>query len=76
MPKSAAPAKPMRNVALAKAIAADGRYLYEIAGASGACNPRLLSAVIRGTEQPTPAVREGIARALKVDVSEIFEVED
>lgn len=72
MPKSAAPPKPRRNVALAKAIAVDGRPLYVIAGASGSCNPRLLSAVIRGTVQPTAAVKAGIARALKVPESDLF----
>lgn len=73
MPKSTTPVKPERNIRLAEAIARDGRYLYEIAGATGACNPRLLSAIVKGHEHATPTVRQGIATALGVDVSVIFE---
>lgn len=67
-------AGPTRNVRLAQACAADGRFLYVIAGATGgACNPRLLSAVIKGTEQPSPAVRAGLARALGCTEDDLFE---
>ncbi len=64
-------AKPTRNIELAKAIAADGRFVYEVAAASG-INPTAFGKYIRGTQQPSAAVRARIAKALGAPEADLF----
>jgi transcriptional regulator with XRE-family HTH domain len=64
-------AKPTRNVALAAAIARDGRYVYQVGGAASV-NPTYLGKVIRGTVRPSAAVKERLAAALNTPVSDLF----
>ena len=59
------PAPNPRNVALAVAVAADGRHKYEIAAEAG-FTPNLLSAFISGRRPPTRQQVARLARVLEV----------
>lgn len=73
MPKSAAaPVAPDRNIALAKALAADGRFAYVVAG-EALINPRYLARVIKGTQEASPAVKTRLAAVLNVPEDELFD---
>lgn len=63
-----------RNVRLAVAIAADGRPKYQIAAAAG-IHPNDLSGIVNGRAQPTERARAGIAAALGVAETELFDAQ-
>lgn len=64
-----------RNVALIKALAADPRKQYQLAGLA-AINPRSITAFCAGREDPTPAQRARLAEVLGVPEEELFEPVD
>ena len=62
---------PPRFPNLAAAIAIDGRPKYLIAAEAG-CTPNIISGVLSGRVDPTPAVRERMASALGRDPGDLF----
>jgi transcriptional regulator with XRE-family HTH domain len=53
-------------------LAERGEFLYQVAG-QAQVNPRLLGQILKGRQDPSPAVRERLAKALNVDPADIFE---
>ena len=65
-------AEPVRNVELAAALARDGRPLYVLGGLAQV-NPRLLTLIVQGREQPSAAVKTRLAETLGVPQAVLFE---
>lgn len=64
--------EPRRNVELAAALARDGRPLYVLGGLAEV-NPRRLTLIVQGREQPSPAVRARLAQTLGCAEEDLFE---
>lgn len=60
-----------RNVALAVAIARDGRHKYQIAGVAGIA-PSTLADLVAGRVRLTPRYAGRLAVALGIDVTELL----